>query len=209
MIRKANLRRFILDFIRPELSGFSILRGKDLVRVSRPLVQGVVFERSTSGRDFYVSCFVDFLASRHETISLSFGERIQRPDGLSECWRLEDPIREASILIKALHGSGFSPYNLAPICRDVLALAESREWSAQVCFGLGTCSIFEHDPGLARHYFERARARIDPPQADWDRDLLAEIAVLEKGLDDLGATQTMLRQWVEESIRLRGLQHLG
>jgi hypothetical protein len=32
---------------------------------------------------------------------------------------------------------------------------------------------------------------------------------LESGLDDLAATQTKLRRWVEESIRLLGLEKLG
>ena len=179
------------------------------MRLCRPLLHGVVFEPSQWNDDFYVRCFIQFLTSRKEDLAIGFGERMQRPDSPGDTFWVTPAESEAGYLLQAMRSSAFSPFNLRPTCRRVIELAKVDEEGPHGLFGLGTCAVFENDAGLARHFFSLAKEKIGEPRYDWRRKLLREIDDVESGLDDLIAMQLKLRGWVEETIRLLGLQALG
>jgi hypothetical protein len=209
MLKKRILRRFVLAHIAPHFPDFHLYEGVDLVRLCRPLIHGIVFEPSQWNDDFYVTCFVQCLTSRKDYLGIGFGERMKRPDVPGETFCVSPADEEANKLLQAMQKSRFSPFNLKPTCKRLIALANVEERGAHSLFGLGTCAIFEDDPGLARDFFSMAREKTGEPEYDWDTRLLNDIDEVESGLDDLVATQVKLRSWVEETIRLLGLQELG
>jgi hypothetical protein len=209
MLKKKMLRRFVVEQIAPHFLDLHLYEGVDLVRVNRPFVQGIVFEPSQWNDDFYVTCFVDSLTRRKDYLAIGFGERLQRTDKPGDTFWIDPAEAEAEMMLHAMRNSPFSPFNLKPTCRRVLELSNIEDESENGLFDLGTCAIFENDPGFARECFSRARHRICEPEYDWDAKLLSDMDELESGLDDLAATQTKLRRWVEESIRLLGLERLG
>ena len=209
MIRKAVLRKWVQMHIWPHFRDFHMYERLDLVRICRPLLHGIVFEQSQWDDDFYVTCFVYFLTDRDDCFGIGFGERMPRYDVTGETYRVEPAEEEAAKLLDAMRQSPYSPFNLRPTCLNAIALADNEERGAHSYFGLGTCAIFENDPGLARHFFSRAKEAIGTPEYDWDTKLLGEILELEGTLDDLAATQLKLHRWVEETIRLLGMEKFG
>jgi hypothetical protein len=209
LLKEKVLRQFVAKSIAPHFPEFHLYQGIDLVRLCRPLLHGIVFEPSQWNDDFYVTCFVDFLTSRKDYLAIGFGERMRRTDGQGDTFWVKCPEEEAQMLFQAMRSSVFSPFNLKPTCRRVIELSNIDEKSAHGLFDIGACAILENDPGMARECFSRAKLRIGMPEFDWDKRLLNDITQVESRLDDLAATQVLLRGWVEETIRMLGLQHLG
>jgi hypothetical protein len=172
-------------------------------------LHGIVFERSEWNDDFYVTCFVHFLTIRDDFFAIGFGERMRRSDVPGDTFWVTPAESEAEKLLQAMRNSAYSPLNLKPTCKRILELSNIEEEGAHSLFGLATCAIFEDNPDLARHFFALSREEVGEPEYDWRRKLLGEIDELERGLDDLVATQMKLRGWVEETIRMLGLQQLG
>jgi len=209
MLKKMILRQFVSSHIAPHFPEFRLYKGEDLVRLCRPLMHGIVFERSEWNDDFYVTCFVQFLTSRKEYFSIGFGERMKRLDTAGDTFWVTPAETEVETLLQAMRNSPYSPFNLKPTCKRIIEMSDIQEEGAHSLFGLATCAIFENNPDLARHFFSLSREKVGEPKYDWRRKLLGEIDELESGLDDLAATQMKLRRWVEETIRLLGLQELG
>lgn len=209
MIRKAVLRKWVQMQIWPHVRDFHMYERLDLVRICRPLLHGIVFEPSQWDDDFYVTCFVQFLPGRKDYLAIGFGERMRRYDVPGQSYRVEPAEEEAAKLLDAMRQSPYSPFNLQPTCGRMIELAGDEKHGEHNYFGLGTCAIFENDPGLAQHFFSLAKEAIGTPEYDWDTKLLNEILELEGTLDDLPATQLKLRRWVEESIRLLGMEKFG
>ena len=209
MLKRKVLQEFVEAYIAPHFPDFHLFKRVDLVRLCRPFLHGIVFEPSQWNDDFYVTCFVQFLTTRIDYLSIGVGERMQRPDSSGDTFWVTPAESEAEKLLHALRNSAFSPFNLKPTCKRMMELSKTDEESAHGLFDLGACAIFEHDPDLARHFFSLAREEIGDPEYDWDTRLLNDIDEIESGLDDLAATQMKLRRWVEETIRLLGLQELG
>ena len=208
MTKSTIINRFMKDRIAVHFPEFHLFRRRHLLKICRPLLHGIVIESPGPGEYFYVTCFVQFLTERDDTFNMGFGERVPRCDGSGQSFWVE-PSDEESVLLNSLRQSSFSPFNLDPTCRNVLKLAEGFEHGPHTFFGLATCAILENDVNLALELLERSRERTGSPVYEWRQKLLAEIEELESGLNNTQATQIKLMRWVEESIRMLGLQTYG
>ena len=209
MIKRTLIRKFVADHIAPHFPDFGFdLRG-DLSRVCRPFLHGICFEQSEDDT-FYVTCFVHFLSKRSDFIAIGFGERMRRNDRYGESWRTEPSEGEAALLLGAMRGSRYSPFNLHPTSKAILALADPDVRGPHSLFGLAHCAIFENDARLATEFMRLAKSRFKGVTlTESDRLLLAEITEIEDGLDDLVGTQRKLKDWVEESIHLLKLEKIS